>query len=100
MSARRRQTTTETVGRRWSNVPTKEEISEGVAYHAHQADPENVALQMTHQQAFNALSRAQGRSFTCWRCQSCRVFATGRRRNQPCGHCGEILTGIEQRAAA
>ena len=90
----------DTCVRTWSDQPTREEIREGTAYHAHQADPQNVALRIAHAEAFNALGRAQGRSFACWRCRSCGVFATGRRRGMECGHCGETLMGIEQQAAA
>ena len=86
--------------RRWSNIPTPEEIAEGVAWRAYQKAPNSRRLHELHAQAWNRLSRSQGCRFGAWRCQTCCVFVTGRKRGDKCGACGVVLVGMEQRAAA
>ena len=75
-------------------LPTALEIAEGTAYLAYIADLGDREAHRIHAEAFNALSRAQNRAFTCWRCRECAVFATGRMRGQKCGHCGAVLVAL------
>ena len=81
---------------RWSNEPTPLEIAEGAAWLRFQCDP---AQREAHARAWNALSRSRGYRLGSLRCRACGVFAIGRQRGQACGHCGEVLAGIENRAA-
>lgn len=85
--------------RRWSNEPTPLEIAEGLAWAAYCKQPNSKHLHSLHAAAFNALSRAEGPRFGAWRCQNCCVYVFGRKRGQPCGYCGAILVGMNERAA-